>query len=294
MNPRTGAIIAQRTNLGPVWYGRYNLVATDQGAWYSGGGGANGAWLHFFSYPELQVFQVTAAIGFLWLHATGTRSSPASEEPDGQYARRWDRTVLRVACVQSASATRRPRVPGWSYPLGLDSRGRLIFAVIGGGTAIPESRHTCHIRTDTPVLAMRKPPAVSSMRPYIWIFHAFRLRPHECLAVGAAGEQTTGSSHFYTVRWNTALTWHRDDPPSTTPGSFTSVSCTGSSYCTSVGFDWPHKYQGSSPIAEVWHSSSWGRLMSPLGDESGGTSSARSTVPAGIAALRPSLSTWRD
>ncbi len=153
MNPRTGAVIAQRLNLGPVWYGRYNLVATDQGAWYSGGGGANGAWLHFFSYPELHVFEVTAAIGSLWLHASrnevfaslGGVGWPACATVGPKGAPRSTVFSLQLSKL-------RPRVPGWSYPLGLDPRGRLIFAVVGGGTAIPNRG----------ILAISVPPACLS------------------------------------------------------------------------------------------------------------------------------------
>jgi hypothetical protein len=138
VNPATGAVIAQRNYPGPVSYGIYNLVATDKGAWYVGGGGGLGVWLHFFSYPELQVFQVTAAIGSLWLRATGNEvfasiggsgwPACATVGPDGAPSS----TAFNLQLQESL-----PRVPGWSYPLGLDSRDRLIFAVIGGSTSIP-------------------------------------------------------------------------------------------------------------------------------------------------------------
>jgi len=150
IDPATGAVVAQRNYPGPAWYGTYNLVATDQGAWYTGGGGGLGVWLHFFSYPKLQVFQVIGYIGWLWLHATGQEVF-ASIGGAG-----WPAcvTVGRDGAPRSTAFNLQPRrgMPGWGYPLGLDSRGRLIFAVIGSSTAIPNRG----------ILAISVPPACLS------------------------------------------------------------------------------------------------------------------------------------
>jgi hypothetical protein len=128
VNPASWTVLVERHYDGPVDYGRYGLVATSTGAWYSGGDGGHGAWLDYFSKSGLHTTRVSGLV-------LGVLSMVLVREVVwGSFG---GGGVLGCSTVSASGAPYTTVVDtnlilGAGYPLGLTSQGRLLVALISG------------------------------------------------------------------------------------------------------------------------------------------------------------------